>query len=186
MGLDAQWNWKINTDLKVQAGYELLYAHDMQQLDLLKQGLKFRRDPITLASIRMKPSDYFGLANRSRHSAQLKLFYQPLSSAFNGSIRIQYRSRFGLGGNSGVVQGGEVFISERSGNDVLDHYDAFVHGYALTHVSMGWNGLKSMELQVGIDNVFNKTIPDALPSLPGRIIFLNLNYSFIKSHKQSI
>jgi outer membrane receptor for ferrienterochelin and colicins len=180
-GLDAQLNWKINDDLKLQSGYQLLYAQDLQQLDLLRQGLKFRRDPVTLTSIRLKTSDYFGLSNRSRHAAQVKLFYQPQELPFQASVRIQYRSRFGLGGNSGVVQGGEVFVSEQSGNDILDQYDHFVRGYTLTNISAAWSGLKPLEFQLGVDNLFNKTIPTALPSLQGTVFYFNLNYSIHKS-----
>lgn len=184
-GLDAQWNWKINDNLRLQTGYQLLYAQDLNELKLLHDGLKFRRDPVTLASIRLKPSDYFGLSDRSRHSAQIKLFYQPVESPFNASVRVQYRSRFGLGGNSGLVQGGDVFVSERSGNDILDKYDAFVRGYALTHISAGWSGFRAFDLQLGVENLFNKTIPNALPSLPGRIIYFNASYSITKGARAS-
>ncbi|MEP7321899.1 MAG: TonB-dependent receptor [Saprospiraceae bacterium] len=184
-GLDAQCQWRLNQALRLQAGYQLLYAHDLQQLDLLKQGLKFRRDPVTLSSVRINQADYFGLSNRSRHSAQIKLFYQSQDQPWNASVRMQYRSRFGLGSNSGVVQGGEVFVSERSGNDILDKYDAFVKGYALMNISAGWTAWKPLELQIGIDNVWNKTIPEALPSLPGRIIYFNVNYSISKKAKHS-
>lgn len=177
-GAEANITHRINTALNICMGYQLLYALDLHQLELLKAGLKFRRDPVTLSSVRMKRSDYFGLSNRSRHSAQFKINYQSEKSPFTGSLRIIYRSKSGLGSNSGVVQGGEVFISERSGNDVLDRYDSFIKGYALTNINIGWNGLKPLQIQIGTDNVFNKTIPNALPGLSGRIVYLNLNYTF--------
>ncbi len=179
-GLDAQWSYALSPQLKVQSSYQLLYAHDLKQLDLLNDGIKFRRDPETLSSVRLKRKDYFGLSNRSRHAMQIKLFYQPDELPLHGSIRALYRSRFGLGSNSGTVQGGPVFVSEQSGNDVLDQYDQFVKGYTLLNLSVGWSGLKPLDFQIGIDNVLNKKIPSALPGLAGRIIYLNLNYSLSK------
>ncbi len=180
-GIDAQWNYRISRQLKLNTGYQLLYAHDLHQLDLLRAGLKFRRDPVTLSSVRLSRGDYFGLSNRSRHTGQLKLFYQSSQLPWNASMRAIYRSGFGLGSNSGTVQGGEIFVSEQSGNDILDRYDDFVNGYLLLHLSAGWSGIKSVALQAGIENVFNKTIPTALPGLAGRILFLNLSYTLSKS-----
>ncbi|MBK6817582.1 MAG: hypothetical protein IPG82_19530 [Saprospiraceae bacterium] len=48
----------------------------------------------------------------------------------------------------------------------------------MTNINIGWNGLKPLQIQIGTDNVFNKTIPNALPGLSGRIVYLNLNYTF--------
>lgn len=181
-GLDISLGYPLVPGIRLQTAYQLLYAYDRNQLNLLRQGLKFRRDPVTLSSIRLKKSDYFGLSNRSRHSVQFKLFYQPERQPFYGAVRIHYRSKFGLGSNSGLVQGGKVFISEQSGNDILDQYDAFVKGYALVNLTWGWRGIKNMDIQAGADNIFDKTIPEALPGLAGRTVYINLSYSIFKRH----
>ena len=181
-GLDINLSYPLVPGFRLQTAYQLLYAHDRNQLELLGQGLKFRRDPVTLSSIRLKKSEYFGLSNRSRHSFQVKLNYQPERKPLYSMLRFHYRSKFGLGSNSGLVQGGEVFISEQSGNDILDQYDAFVKGYTLVNLTMGWRGLKNMDIQVGADNILNKTIPEALPGLAGRTLYINLSYSIFKRH----
>ena len=49
-----QWNWNINDDLRLQTGYQLLYAQDLNELKLLHDGPKFRRDPVTPCKHKIK------------------------------------------------------------------------------------------------------------------------------------
>ncbi len=180
-GADLSMQCQLNDAIKFTGGYELLYAYDLNQLDLLKAGKKYRRDPASLSSVLMSRSDYYGLSERSRHNVQFSLLFQPKESVWNASIRMQYRSKFGIGNNAGLVQGGNVFVSEKSGNDILDRYDDFVHGYALVHANLGYNGFKKTEILIGIQNILNKTIPSALPTLAPRSMYVNINYTLSKN-----
>jgi hypothetical protein len=55
------------------------------QISAIENGAVYARDPQTLQSFQIKKSDYFGLYNRSKHTANIKFLYHfsRITSAFN-------------------------------------------------------------------------------------------------------
>jgi outer membrane receptor for ferrienterochelin and colicins len=179
-GIEADLSYPINSFFSVSLGYQLLFAKDRDVSEAVDRGLVFWRDPNTLVTQRLKPSEYFGLYNRSRHTGNFKIFYRNNETGLDATLRVVYRGKFGLGGINGNIQGETIAPSDRNSNGVLDDYDQFVNGYALINTAIA-KSVKSFRFQVGIDNLFDYTDPVNIPNLPGRLIYLSAGYTF-KNH----
>ncbi len=179
-GLEANFVFAYNHKFSSSVGYQLLFAKDKNVDELIDKGEIFWRDPVTLVTQRLKSSEYFGLYNRSRHLGNFKIMYHNKEQGIEGSIRVIYRGKFGLGGIDGNIQGETVPPSDRNGNGIQDSYDSFVKGYALVNVSLA-KQLRQLRVQGGIDNLFNYTDPVNISNLQGRILYLSLNVKFVKS-----
>ncbi len=181
-GMEADLSYPFSDKLSLSLGYQLLYAKDQDVMDQVGRGEIFWRDPTTLVTQRLQPSEYFGLYNRSRHSGNFKIFYRDKERGLEASLRVIYRGKFGVGGISGNIQGENVTPSDRNGNGVLDDYDFFVKGYALVNLSIAKN-LNRVRLQIGVDNLFDYTEPVYIPNLPGRLIYLSVGFSNNKNNQ---
>jgi len=71
-GIEANATWNITSCLQVTAGYQLLYAINDSAANEFKHQLVYAREGNTI--IKLKRSDYFGLAERSRHTANFKVY----------------------------------------------------------------------------------------------------------------
>ena len=132
----------------------------------LRAGEVFRRDPTTLVTVRVKPSEYGGLFNRSKHAANVKLFFENPKTGFSASLRGIYRSRFGFAdGNS---------------NAILDAASEYVPGYALWNLSAAKTFGPRLRLQAGVDNLFGYRDPAFIPNLAGRLGWVSLGLSLEK------
>ena len=179
-GLEANFVFAYNQKFSSSVGYQLLFAKDKNVDELIDKGEIFWRDPVTLVTQRLKSSEYFGLYNRSRHLGNFKVMYHDKEKGIEGSVRVIYRGKFGLGGIDGNIQGETVPPSDRNGNGIQDSYDSFVKGYALVNISLA-KQLKQFRVQGGIDNLFNYTDPVNISNLQGRILYLGLNFKFVQS-----
>ncbi len=185
-GMELNLSYPIIKKLTTSVGYQLLYAKDKDVENNINSGgdLSYYRSPETQAVGQLKPSDYFGLYNRSRHQANFKLFYSDKQKGWEGSIRIIYRGKFGLGGIRGNIQGEVVPSSDRDNNGILDSYDDFIKGYALVNLSVAKTILRKIRFQAGIDNLFNYTEPIYIPNLPGRLMYASVNFTFNNKSNQ--
>lgn len=161
--LNAQYN--ITNALRIQGGYQYLIAKDPDVISKIKHGEVFARDRNTLESFQLKRSDYFGLFNRSRHMANIKLYYTVPVWKTDVALRAVYRSKYGL-------------TDSNDSQGVLDKYDTFVKGYVLLHASATQPVGKHFLLQGGANNLLNYTDPVNISNLPGRIAYLKLQYNF--------
>ena len=174
-GAEASMNLKLNTSMQVSGGYQLLFALDRDVVENIRAGNGFWRDPETLVTRRLSTWEYHGLYNRSRHSANIKLFYRT-TSGYEGSLRLIGRSRFGIGDIRGNIQGETVPPSDINSNGILDLHDRFVNGYVLLNLSAARELKNGMRIQAGIDNLLNHREPVFIPNLPGRLIYLSLSW----------
>ena len=141
-GAELEGRYQLSDNLTISGGYQLLYAFDKDKEDAIANGEIFARDNQTLATVRLNSNNYFGLENRSRHTLNLKAFYDIPKWQTNANLRVIYRSKFGL--------------TDRNGNDILDDFDnAFVRGYALVNFAMTKTFYKHYQLQVGANNLLN-------------------------------
>ncbi len=161
---------------------QVLDARDVEVLNAVKAGEVYGRDPVTKASYRLKTNDYFGLYNRSRYTGNFKIFYSPQNSPWNGSLRICYRSKFGIQQVAGSVQGIERPFSDLNANGVLDRYDHFVDSYWMLHVAVGRHLSGGLRIQAGADNLLNYKDPYNLPHISGRQLFFKIQYSLFKKN----
>ena len=162
-GAEVNATYKLSENISLNAGYQLLYAYDKTQREAVADGSVFARDA-TNQTVALSRSDYFGLPNRSRHNANLKLYYDIPDWGLDFNFRLLYRSRYAQ--------------FDTNGNGLIDSYDtSFVDGYALAHAAVSKTFLKDFTLQVGANNLFGYTDPD-IPTQPGRVLFTKINYQF--------
>ncbi|WP_034042615.1 TonB-dependent receptor plug domain-containing protein [Wocania ichthyoenteri] len=163
-GLEFNIIWKPTNSLKISGGYQLLFAKDAAAENAFKNGEVFARENPSSPSFQLKKDDYFGLFNRSRHMANLKVFYTIPKWDLDTNIRSTYRSKYGL--------------LDSNGNSYLDTYDDFVDGYTIIDFAINKTFYKNYQLGFGIDNLFDFTDTQNISNIAGRIIYGKLNIQF--------
>ncbi len=163
-GLELNGTYKINSNFSISSGYQYLIAKDQTIVDKIERGEIFARDPITLSSFRLKPSDYFGLYNRSKHTANIKLNYLIPSIETSINARVFYRSKYG--------------IFDSNNNAILDKYDDFVKGYFLTNLTINKDFKYRFSVQFGVNNLFDYKDENNIPNVSGRQLFTRIQYQF--------
>lgn len=156
-GLEFNANWKPIDNLKISGGYQLLFAKDKAVENAFENGEVFAREQPNSPSFQLKKEDYFGLFNRSRHMANLKLFYKIPKWNLDMNLRGTYRSKYGL--------------FDTNGNDYLDTYDDFVDGYSILDFAINKTLFKHYQIGFGIDNVFDFTDTQNISNIAGRLIY---------------
>ncbi len=164
-GLEVDANYKLSDKVTISGGYQLLYAKDKEKKVALERDEVFARDPKTLQAVILENSDYFGLVNRSRHTANFKIFYEVSKWNFNTNLRINYRSKYGL--------------FDGNGNGIIDDYDTtFVDGYALANLTLNKTFSDKYTLQIGANNLFDYQDEENIPGLAGIQLFTKINFNF--------
>ena len=169
-GLEFNVNWKPSNQLKLSGGYQLLFAKDKAIEDVFKRGEAFASNPGSPA-FQLDQNDYFGLFNRSRHMANLKVYYSFKDIGLSTNLRGTYRSKYGL--------------FDTNSNSYLDTYDDFVKGHSIWNWAINKTFYKNFEIGFGIDNILDFTdVPESetdvvfIGNIPGRIIYTKLNIQF--------
>jgi outer membrane receptor for ferrienterochelin and colicins len=163
-GLELNSTYKVNSNLSLSAGYQYLIAKDQTIVVKIERGEIFARDPITLSSIKLKSSDYFGLYNRSTHTANIKINYLIPSIKTSVNARVFYRSKYG--------------IFDSNNNNILDKHDDFVKGYFLTNITLNKDFNYQISAQIGIINFLDYKDESNIPNLAGRQFFTRIQYQF--------
>ena len=163
-GLEFNTIWKPINQLKISGGYQLLFAKDVTAKNAFENGDVFARENPSSPSFQLKKDAYFGLYNRSRHMANLKVFYTIPKWNLDANIRGAYRSKYGL--------------LDSNGNTYLDAYDDFVDGYTIIDFAINKTFYKNYQLGFGVDNLFNFTDTQNISNIAGRILYGKLNIQF--------
>jgi len=158
-GIELNTAFSLLNDLKINFGYQYLEAKDNEAKNQIKKGEVFARLTPNSPAFQIKPKDYYGLYNRSRHNLNLKISYVTKNN-FELYFKSKYRSKYG--------------ISDTNGNNLLDDFDEFVDSNLLSDMSIS-KKYKNYNLSFGVDNLFNYTDPLNIPNYPGRIIYSKLN-----------
>jgi outer membrane receptor for ferrienterochelin and colicins len=137
---------------------------DKDAIEAFENGEVFARENPSSPSFLLSKSDYFGLYNRSRHMANLKVFYTIPKWNLDTNIRGTYRSKYGL--------------LDSNGNNYLDIYDDFVDGYTIIDFAINKMFFNDYQLGFGVDNLFNFKDPQNISNIAGRIIYGKLNIQF--------
>lgn len=163
-GLELNMYCKLGNSFKLSSGYQLLYAFDKAAKNSFENGEVFARENPSSPSFELSKSDYFGLFNRSRHMANLKINYTNPISNIDSSLRIKYRSKYGL--------------LDSNGNGYLDSYDSFVNSYVVVDLGVNKKMNDNYYIGAGIDNLLNFTDTQNITNISGRIIYAKLNIQF--------
>lgn len=169
-GLEAGLTVTPFNSLVITGGYQLLYARDLSVIDAIKnrapQSDTVRSYPSPRPSV---ASDYFGLPGRSRHMANLQLFYEWKPMGLSLSARANYRGKYGF--------------LDTDNNGFIDPFDVYVKGYTLLNASLQKKLLKEkLVLQLTVDNITNYT-DYLMPAQPGRMILAGFTWKFFEKEK---
>ena len=149
--------------LNIQAGYQYLYAADKDVVDAIKDGKVFQRNQSNNLVSRMGLNEYGGLPYRSRHSGNIKFYYQHVNGFFATS-RLMYRGRWGT--------------MDLDGNGLINRADEFAKGHLQLNCSAGIQIKQQIKLMAGVDNVLNYKDLINLPGNPGRVGYIDLQFNF--------
>lgn len=158
-GLELENSLRLPRGLTLSGGYQYLIAKDKTVAESVEAGQVFRKDADG-ETRRVRPGDYGGLFNRSRHTWNAKLFYENESRGWTASLRAIYRGRYGFG--------------DLNQNAILDAASEYVVGYTVWNVAASKIFYKRYTLQVNVDNLFNHTNPAFISTLPGRLFYASL------------
>ena len=169
-GIDASIVLSPLKDLEISAGYQYLIAKDRSIEDSIRVGhFPYNQnihDAATGTSYPAKPSDYWGIENRSRHMGNLRVFYvyRPWDISINA--RLSYRGKYPFG--------------DLNGNQFIDRYDTFVNGYFLLNAAIEKKLLRQhLSLRITADN-FTDYTDRLMPGQMGRVLLAGLSYRFFK------
>ncbi len=156
-GVEVEGSWAFQRHFTLSGGYQFLLAKDRAAINNIRAGNVFARDPNTLVTQRVQLADYGGLFNRSKHTANLKLFYENPDKGISASLRGIYRGRFGF--------------ADLNGNQILDADSEYVKGFVTWNVSLAKTFSHLIRVQVGVDNLLGYTDAAHIPNLPGRLVW---------------
>ena len=169
-GAELGLNLPLSKSLNLSAGYQLLYAIDEGVVDSIKQGTGLYElvyDQDNNLPRRSTRKDYFGMSNRSRHMANIKISYAHEPSGLSGSLRINYRSKYG-------------FMEDGRANNFLDPWDRFVSSFFLLNLALQktfYN--KHLQVQLTADNLMDYR-DQKMPAQMGRAILGGISWRFFK------
>lgn len=149
---EARYSPGFLSGLSLAAGYQFLDARQLitREFDEVKDGVV----------ISHRKKEYVPMFNRSRHSANLKIYYTLESLGIDLSMRLQHRGRYGF--------------ADLNANDIIDSNE-----YAEAHTIINTSAAKyfgsRVKLQVGVDNITNYSNYRFLPSNPGITFYTQLN-----------
>ncbi|MFY7963430.1 MAG: TonB-dependent receptor plug domain-containing protein [Chitinophagaceae bacterium] len=160
-GVDLNFGCKFYNHFTLTSGYQLLFTADKQQVEDIKKGIVYTKDASGIAR-KMNINEYYGLPNRSRHMANIKLLYEKNNYFIN--TRAIYRSKWA--------------VSDKDGNGVYNTNDEFAAGFVQFNVTLGKQFNNGFSLQTGCDNIFNYADANNLPNMIGRNFYITINYQF--------
>ena len=169
-GIEMNTKYQINQHWSIAGGYQFLLAKDKQVLAQIGQGVLYKRDPLTYQTSLVNKQTYFGLANRSKHSANGKIVYENQSAGFDAYFRAIYRGKFGF--------------MDVNGNNIIDDNREMTPGYWLINMASSKTLGKKFRVQIGIEDILNYTNALQLPNIAGRTFFTNINYT-IQHHSNN-
>lgn len=138
--------------LKLSLGYQFLDAQReiTRQFDDVQNG--------QVVSVTKK--EFIPLFNRSKHTANAKLFYIIDEIGLDASVRVSYR--------------GKYWFNDNNVNNKADANE-FAESHSIINASIGKMLGKTFRLQVGANNIGNYTNEILLPSNPGITFYTQLN-----------
>lgn len=150
--------------LRVGLGYQFLDA---------RQEFEVANDDVINGQVVSKIRTEYGiLPNRSRHNANLKLFYLVDKIDLETSFRAIFRGKFGIdfNGNERIDSGEYVFTA----NNLEEAFDKTILNFSVAK-TFG----NKVRWMFGVDNISNYQDAQFLPSNPGLTFYTQLN---IKLH----
>ena len=152
-GLETQLRWQPGPQFELSAGYQLLDARRKIEDTRTVQDEQGE-------IIEKKVSSYKPMFNRSKHMANLKLYYFWKALDVDANLRGTWHGQYGrrdINGNSYV--------------DSNEYEDA----YMIWDAALAKSFRSRYTLRLGIDNILDFTRPTDLSYIPGRIFYARIS-----------
>ncbi len=162
-GAEVSGSYRLGNALDIGVGYQFLDSRDQDVYDDITAGLIFRRDPASGEVTRVKPSEYGGLLNRSRHSGNLRLGYSHSATGTGINARAIFRGRYGFG--------------DANGNGIVDANNEYGKAHVMLNVTATKSVNQNFEVFASALNLLNFTETDKLPTAPGRMFRLGIRFN---------
>ncbi|WP_243732524.1 TonB-dependent receptor [Pedobacter metabolipauper] len=168
-GLESTITFNPGTQFEISAGYQYLVSKDKGVMDSIRLGKGAYSRVLDFKTGMDRPSklsDYFGIENRSRHMANIRMSYRYPLWDLTASVRLNYR--------------GKYVFDDLNNNRFADPYDTFVSGYFLLNAALEKKMMNQhISIQLTADNVMDYT-DRLMPGQSGRLLLLGLSYRFYK------
>ena len=162
-GAELNINFQCTKNVSVTCGYQYLSTADKAIREKVKNGNVYGRYTQYGSARLMTIKDYSGLFNRSRHMANLRIFYNHSTSGWSASLRCIYRSRFG--------------VIDKDGNGFANMIEEYAPGVLQVHATVAKQIGKRISMQAGVNNMLNQVNPRYMPNVPGINGFIALSYT---------
>ncbi|MCX7798100.1 MAG: TonB-dependent receptor [Melioribacter sp.] len=162
-GVETEVSLKPIENLKIKLGYQYLIAIDIDKLTKIKNG-EISKVTKSGRLVKVTEKDYGGLFNRSKHTANINFTYENNSLGIIASLRGIVRSKYGF--------------YDKNGNGVLDDNQEYAPGYSIWYFTLNKTFQKYLQLQVRIENLFNKKLSGGIITMPGRIIYVGISFNY--------
>lgn len=168
-GIEGSVAFNPTAQLEISAGYQYLISKDKGVMDSIRLGkgaYSHLYDPKTGMDRESKLSDYWGIENRSRHMANLRVAYRYPLWDLNTNVRLNYRGKYAF--------------DDLNNNRFIDPYDIFVKGHFLLNASVEKKLMNQrLGIQLTADNIMDY-VDRLMPGQSGRVLLLGLSYRFYK------
>lgn len=160
-GIEVNIKTSVLKPFIISAGYQFLNTGDKDVISSIKAGNVYGRDPVTQVSYRVALNNYGGLFNRSKHSGNFKIGYTT-DNGWDIFTRLMYNGRSGF--------------NDVNGNNIPDIDAEYMPAYWLCNISVSKRISYLLQVQTGVENLFDHTNAVQQPQFAGRTYFLNLNF----------
>lgn len=147
-GIESELRWTVNSNIQASVGYQLL---DAKRLFEEERTVQDDRGEVITRTF----SSYEPMFNRSKHSGNVKFFYDN-AAGWGATIRGIYRGEYGL--------------YDSNGNGFVNNSE-YEPSYMVWNASVSKELFNDYNLQLGVDNLFNHRNIN-IPNLPGRIWYM--------------
>lgn len=162
-GVELSGIYNVNRQFELGAGYQFLDSRDQDVFEDVRAGRVFRRDPSSGEVTRVRPADYGGLLNRSRHSGNIRASYVLPDAGTVISLRAIYRGRYGFG--------------DANGNGIIDAGNEYGKSHVMLNATVTQSVGNRFEVFGSALNLLNFTEADKLPTAPGRMFRLGIRFT---------
>lgn len=161
-GAEAHAGYKWHK-LHIKTAGQYLFAVNKDVLDALQNGKGYyTRDAVTGSSRLVRKSEYGGLFNRSRYTANTSITYNWAKPGVDLTFRWAYRSRFG--------------IRDIDGNGIVNLDEEYAPGYSLFNASVVKSYFrKRFSISLSAENLGNIR-HTGVATMPGRMLFIGASY----------
>lgn len=162
-GGEINLKYRLHEKWTLSGGYQFLSTGDKDVVAKIRDGEMYGRNEETGEVYLLQRNDYFGLAGRSPHMANVKVMFDETATGWHASLRAIYRSRWGT--------------FDKDGNGIINRNDETAPGFVLLNAAVQKQISPSFLLGGGVENILNHRDALNLPNVPGINAFVSISWN---------